>query len=489
VNRLLGTPVRLLVVGLVLLSLLVDVGRVPWLPAMHLGLDLAGGTAMTLEIPAFPPGADPTQVQQQTIDIIQTRVNALGLSEPVVQAAGGSAHDRIEVQLPGASAADARKLIDERFQLVVTRWAPDPTITGEPVPGYRPQMTAITSAMLTGASAQLDPNGGVGWVVTYQFDSAGTAIYSKLTGDAVAAPCPLPGQVDCPERRLTFWLDLTPDDIAHWSERGGEAYQPHGPSPGGKLLVDAYTLQQIPDGQGVIRGSFTEEAAKDLAAGIQNGALPVTLNVVQLSSVSAGLGADSVKQSVAAGALGLAVVVAFMVSLYRLPGFLAGLALAGYALAVLAAFRLFAITITLAGLAGFVLSVGMAVDANVLIFERFREEVRGGRGIEAAVEVAVRRAWPAIRDSNASTLITSGVLIAAAPPQIKGFAVTLAIGVVASLVSSIVITHNLLAMVLRSRWALSTAALGVVARAQEDRLRPAAAPPSSSARRRRRDEG
>jgi len=465
VNRLLGWPVRLLVVGLVVLSLVVDAGRASWLPDAHLGLDLAGGTSMTLEVSAFPPGSDRARVQQQTIDIIQTRVNALGLSEPVVQAAGGSDHDRIEVQLPGASAADARRLIDERFQLVVTRWVPDPTITGEPVPGYRPQMTAITSAMLTGANAELDPNGGAGWAVAYQFDSAGTAIYSRLTGDAYAAACPRPGQVDCPERRLTFWLDLTPDDIAHWSERAASAYQLRGSSPGGKLLVDAYTLQQIPNGQGVIQGGFTEHSAKDLAAGIQNGALPVTLNVAQLSSVSASLGADSVKQSVAAAALGLAVVVAFMVSLYRLPGFLASLALVAYALAVLATFRLFAVTITLAGLAGFVLSVGMAVDANVLIFERFREEVRGGRGIEAAVEAAVRRAWPAIRDSNVSTLITSGVLVAAAPPQIKGFAITLAIGVAASMVSSIVITHNLLAIVLRSRWARSSAALGVAERA------------------------
>jgi preprotein translocase subunit SecD len=126
----------------------------------------------------------------------------------------------------------------------------------------------------------------------------------------------------------------------------------------------------------------------------------------------------------------------------------------------------------------------MAVDANVLIFERFKEEVRGGRGIEAAVEAAVRRAWPAIRDSNVSTLITSAVLIAAAPPQIKGFAITLAIGVVASLVSSIVITHNLLAIVLRSRWARSTAALGVAERARQETLTPAAAGPRSSARRR-----
>jgi preprotein translocase subunit SecD len=468
-SRLLGWPVRLLVVGLILLSLFVDgAGTVPWLPAdpgglriaTRLGLDLAGGTSLTLQLRGFPPGQDPAQVQQQTIDVLQTRINALGLSEPVIQAAGGSRHDRIEVQLPGASSAEAVRLLGERFQLVITRWVADPSITSGPVPGYRPQLTAMTSSMLKGATAQLDPNGG-GWQVAYQFDAAGTAIYSQLTGTTFGATCPQAGQVDCPERRLTFWLDLTPDDVAHWNQVAAAADRQYGTAAGAKLLVDAYTLQQIPDGQGVIQGSFTQQSAKDLATGLQNGALPVSLDVVQSSSVSAGLGAGSVKQSVAAGVLGLAVVMTFMAVLYRVPGVLASLALVAYALAVLAVFRLFAVTLTLAGLAGFILSVGMAVDANVLIFERFKEEVRGGRSVAAAVDAAVRRAWPAIRDSNVSTLITSGILISAAPPQIKGFAITLAIGVLTSLVSSIVVTHNLLAIVLRWRWARTAHALSV----------------------------
>jgi preprotein translocase subunit SecD len=467
-SRLLGWPVRLMVLALILLSLVVDgAGVVPWLPAdpvgwpvaTHLGLDLAGGTSLTLQLRGFPAGQDPAQVQQQTMDVIQTRVNALGLGEPVVEAAGGARHDRIELQLPGVSAADAARLLGERYQLVVTRWVADPTITSGPVPGYRPQLTSMTSGMLSGAGAQLDPNGG-GWQVAYQFDSRGADLYSRLTGAAYGASCPQAGQVDCPERRLTFWLDLTPDDVAHWGQVASTAYQHYDAASGGKLLVDAYTLQQIPDGQGVIQGSFTQQSATALATGLRNGALPVSLDVIRSSSVSASLGAGSVKQSVAAGVLGLAVVVTFMAVLYRVPGVLASLALVAYALAVLAAFRLFAITLTLAGLAGFILSVGMAVDANVLIFERFKEEVRGGRGVEPAVEAAVRRAWPAIRDSNVSTLITSGVLIFVAPAQIRGFAVTLAIGVLASLVSSIVITHNLLAIVLHWRWARTAHALG-----------------------------
>ena len=148
------------------------------------------------------------------------------------------------------------------------------------------------------------------------------------------------------------------------------------------------------------------------------------------TDVGASLGADSVKRSIAAGLVGLVIVVIFMISYYRLPGLLASLALLGYAGIVLAIFKTVPVTLTLAGLAGFILSVGMAVDANVLIFERFKEEMRAGRTVGAAVDAAVRRAWPAIRDSNASTAITCVVLLFAAPTQIKGFALTLLIGVV-----------------------------------------------------------
>jgi preprotein translocase subunit SecD len=146
--------------------------------------------------------------------------------------------------------------------------------------------------------------------------------------------------------------------------------------------------------------------------------------------------------------VGLVIVVLFMVIYYRLPGFLASLALLVYAGIVLAVFKTVGFTMSLAGLAGFILSVGMAVDANVLIFERFKEEMRAGRTIGGAVDAAVRRAWPAIRDSNTSTLITCVVLLFAAPTQIQGFALTLLIGVVVSLISSIIVTHNLLAIVL-----------------------------------------
>jgi protein-export membrane protein SecD len=336
----------------------------------------------------------------------------------------------------------------------------DSSITNGPFPGYRPQMTQMTADMLSNATASLDQN-GTGWVVNFTFNQAGANIFSQLSTSAYNATCPRQGQLDCPERRLTNWLDLTQDDIDHWNERGTQVYQENGSVSGGKLLADPYIQSPITGGQGQISGNFTRQSAQDLATGLNNGALPVNLDVIQSNYVGATLGADSIKQSVAAALLGLAVVVVFMIAFYRLPGLLASLALLCYAGAVLAIFRVVPVTLSLAGLAGFILSVGMAVDANVLIFERFKEEMRSGRTIAAAVDAGVRRAWPAIRDSNFSTLITSTILIFAAPKQIQGFAITLAIGVLVSLVSSIVITHNLLAIVLNARWARTAGMLGV----------------------------
>ena len=208
------------------------------------------------------------------------------------------------------------------------------------------------------------------------------------------------------------------------------------------------TQSEITGGTAQISGSFTQQSAGDLATGINAGSLPVDLRVLAVTQIGSTLGAQSVTLSLAAGLLGLSIVVIFMIVYYRVPGLLASIALLFYAAAVLAVFKIVPVTLTLAGITGFILSVGMAVDANVLIFERFKEEVRSGRTIPAAVDAAVRRAWPAIRDSNTSTFITCVILGFIGPTQVKGFAITLAIGVIASLISSIVVTHNLLAIVL-----------------------------------------
>ncbi|HKW06325.1 MAG TPA: protein translocase subunit SecD, partial [Candidatus Dormibacteraeota bacterium] len=328
-------------------------------------------------------------------------------------------------------------------------------------PGYKPQLTGLTGDDISSATSSIDQT-GTSWVVNVSFTSAGATKFDNLTRDNVNA-CPgdpnTVATANCPQRHLTIWLDLTQQDIDNWEDPSyvAKVMQPYDPqclatqiqgTVCGKFLTDPITLQEIAGGQATISGSFTQQSAQDLATGINSGSLPVDLVALDVTQVSATLGSQSVKLSLAAGLLGLVIVVVFMIIYYRLPGFLASLALLFYAGAVLALFKTIPVTLTLAGITGFILSVGMAVDANVLIFERFKEEVRAGRTITAAVDAAVRRAWPAIRDSNTSTLITCIILGFVGPSAIKGFAVTLAIGVLASLVSSIVVTHNLLAIVL-----------------------------------------
>jgi preprotein translocase subunit SecD len=222
-------------------------------------------------------------------------------------------------------------------------------------------------------------------------------------------------------------------------------------------------------GQGQISGNFTPASAQQLAVQLSSGSLPGTIEIIQSASVGATLGAQTVRVSLAAGVFGLIVVMLFMVTYYRVPGLLAGLALLLYAGIVLAVFKVLGVVLTLAGLAGFILSIGMAVDANVLIFERLKEELRGGRTLGAAMDMGVRRAWPAIRDSNISTAITCLVLIFV--PQLlgieaglgllKGFALTLLIGVAISMFSAIVVTQTLLQVVAGVRVARTLRLYGV----------------------------
>lgn len=471
----LSWPVRLIVIGLLLFSLFYDgagyiyrivnhyplTGPAPDLPPnfgglqiyIHRGLDLEGGSDVQIQLTNFPPGRSRAEVQQQTIDVIQKRINALGTNEPVVQAAGGN-NDRIEVQLAGVPADKAEAAIGQTAQLITTKWVADPSVTGGPWPGFKPQITNLRSDMVTGANPGAGQN-GVGSAVSLTFNSEGANIFSQLTGDAYNA-CPTS---DCAQRHIAEWLDLTQDDIDHWNERSQQLYRPY--DQGGKLLTDPTIQQQISGGQAEITGQFTPDSAKNLATLLNSGSLPVKPTIISLTSVGASLGADSIKRSFAAGLLGLVIVILFMIAFYRLPGLLASLALIFYAGVVLALFKWVPVTLTLAGMAGFILSVGMAVDANVLIFERFKEEMRAGRTIGAAVEAAVRRAWPAIRDSNISTLITSTILFLAGRGPVKGFALTLIIGVAISMLSSIIVTHNLLAIVLNFGWARTPNILGV----------------------------
>lgn len=221
----------------------------------------------------------------------------------------------------------------------------------------------------------------------------------------------------------------------------------------GQIISNPTVNQEITGGTAVISGSFTLKDAKDLAKRLNAGALPVPITLVSQQTVGATLGADSVERSIFAGLLGIIVVILFMIIFYRLPGVVASVALILYTLIVLAVFKLWPVTLTLAGIAGFILSIGIALDANILIFERTKEELRSGRPLEAAIEEGFKRAWMSIRDSNASSIITSIILIWFGSSLIKGFAITLLIGIVVSLFSAITVTRTLLRLITGARYA------------------------------------
>ncbi len=224
-----------------------------------------------------------------------------------------------------------------------------------------------------------------------------------------------------------------------------------------KIVLSAPVIRSTIDGNGQIEGSFTTDEARSLAVQMQYGALPVALNVVDSRSVGATLGADSVQKSILAGVIGVLVVLLFMLVFYRLPGLLADVALIIFILINIAIFKLIPITLTLPGIAGFLLATGTAVDANVLIFERMKEELRAGKSMRAAVDAGFNRAWTSILDCNLSTLITAAILFyfggAFGASTVRGFAITLVIGVLISMFTAVFVTRVLMRLVFQRRGA------------------------------------
>ena len=435
---------------LVLMILLVLLGLwVVWPenPGLHIGqldrsikvvrgLDLQGGLRVLLEADV-PAGEEPTQEQMSAARaIIENRVNALGVTEAVVQVAGAR---RILVELPGIENPDQAvstirgtallEFVDFSsvlpFELatlgdveIVTDYGAKPeaadTATPGPLATPTPRVfhTVLTGADLKSASAQTDQLGQ--YVVSISFTDEGAKLFADYTAAHV-------GDI------LAIVLDK-------------------------KVISSPAISEPITEGNGQITGNFTLEGANQLAVQLRYGALPVPLTVVESKAVGPTLGQDSLEKSQRAGIIGLALVIAFMILYYRLPGVIASVALLIYALLTFSLFKLIPITLTLPGVAGFILSLGMAVDANVLIFERMREELREGRNLRLATELGFNRAWPSIRDSNLSTLITCGILYwfgsTFGASIVKGFALTLSIGVMVSMFTAIVVTRTLLHLVL-----------------------------------------
>ena len=418
---------------------------------MRLGLDLQGGAHLVLQ--AEPPAdyeGDLTESLEVAKEVIERRVDAFGVVEPEIQIASGN---RLDVQVPGMSLPDAERLIGRTASLayfVLDESGQRVPATGV-IDGVEIQMTGQHLKSNTFPERR-----GTTFAVVFETTGDGTDLVRQITTRALQH-----GQGD-PRRRILIFLD-------------------------DELISDA-VVQGIIEEQGTITGldSFTE--ASDLSKQLNAGALPVPLRTIQANEVSASLGDDSVKASVNAAEIGLLAVLAFMILYYRLPGVLAAFALIVYALITLTVFKLWPVTLTLSGIAAFILSVGMAVDANILIFERMKEELRRGRPLANAIETGFRRAWPSIRDSNIATFITCAILFwfgdQFGASFVRGFAITLAIGVAVSMFSAIVVTRTFLRMFVgtrfaRSRWLFNAEALSSREEDGEDEGTPAAAPRST----------
>jgi preprotein translocase subunit SecD len=383
------------------------------------GLDLEGGTSITLGADMSKvPQADRNDALESAKNVIEKRVNFFGVSEPVIQTAKRNNDYRIIVEIPGVTDVNqAVRLIGSTAKL--TFWeegaSESAELTASPsanLPfgitqflGPNPKETNLTGSDLQQTSVTFDPNTGRPQVQLV-FNTEGTTKFRDITSRNV-------GKI------VAIVLD--------------------------NQIIEAPRVNEaITGGSAVISGEFTAEQAKALRAQLVGGALPVPLTVLEQQAVGATLGTESLHKSLLAGVLGFVVIVVFMTVLYGRLGIIASLALSVYTLIVLAIFRLIPVTLTLAGIAGLILSIGIAVDANILIFERMREEMRRGKSKDIALELGFARAWTSIRDSNIASLITSAILYYFGTGMVRGFALTLVIGVIISMFSAITVTRTLL---------------------------------------------
>ncbi len=375
----------------------------PW----KLGLDLIGGSHLVYQIDLSKVAqADRDSVVNGLRDVIEKRVNLFGVSEPQMYTATNGDTAELIVELAGVkNVSDAITQIGETPLLDFREVEQNGSSTT-----YIP--TNLTGRYVTGAQLTFD-NTTRAPQVSISFSNEGAQIFAEATGRNVGKP-------------LAIFLD-------------------------GNLIEAPIVQQKITGGQAVITGQFTLDEAKTLVERFNAGALPAPISLVNQQTISPDLGADSLRKIAVAGAIGTLLVMLFIILYYGLLGVFAALALVIYILLTLGVFKIIPITMSLAGLAGFILTMGMAVDANILIFERVKEELKQGLSKASALEEGFKRAWPSIRDSNSSTIITAIILYYFTSSFVRGFALTLLLGVLISLFSAITTTRLFLRVFLKDK--------------------------------------
>ncbi len=384
-----------------------------------LGLDLSGGTHLVYS--ADTSKLDPASISESLAalrDVIERRVNAFGVGEPVVQtlqggALGGGEH-RLVVELPGITdVEEAVKLIGQtpllEFKLVKAGMESQLTDAEGNVNPAAFADTGLTGKYLSRATLEFG-NGNAAIpstpTVRIDFNSEGAKLFSEITTANVG-------------RQVAIFLD-------------------------GALISAPVVQEKITDGTAIVSGNFTAEAAKQMVRNLNLGALPVPIALQSTQTIGATLGDEAVRAGLVAGVVGFIALALFMILWYRLPGLVAVVSLAIYCLLMLALFKLIPVVLTAAGIAGFILSVGLAVDANVLIAERLKEELAAGKKTEAAIREGFARAWLAIRDSNIAHIIAAVILFWFGTSLIKGFALVFGLGVIISMISAITISRTFL---------------------------------------------
>lgn len=388
----------------------------------RLGLDLSGGTHLVYDADISQISGGQVDASMEALrDVIERRINLFGVSEPVVQIQHSSVisgrGEQLIVDLPGVTdVKKATEMIGQTPLLEFKVESPEKepiTITQDDIKDGKIDLSSIdldgqfVSTELTGrylekAILEFDPNTREP-IVSLQFDETGTKLFAQITKDNIG-------------KRVAIYLD-------------------------GASISSPMVREEIPDGKAVISGGFKAAEAKQLVGRLNSGALPVPITLLSTQTIGASLGDKAVNAGVKAAIIGFLFIALFLILWYRLPGLVATVSLSIFIAIILTLFKLIPVTLTAAGIAGFIISLGIAVDANVLIFERIKEEIRSGRTVNDAVRFGFSRAWFSIRDSNISNFLTAIILFWFGTSLIKGFALTLGMGVAVSMFSAITVTR------------------------------------------------